>query len=776
MVLLLPNLDDRTWADLSDEGRALIPVYGPEWTDHNVSDPGITLVELLASITEMQIYRLNQVSDPERLKFLALVGVTPAPPMPATAVMSIALAAGAAPVTLPKGLEFTGNDPSGTATRFRSLHDVTLAPGGLASLQMRDGAGFHNLTPAWRRAGTAQPFGAAPQTGTELYIGLSESLPVGVAVELYFTFGDGHSGEAERRRIADDARDLEQVCRPPRYLNPCQSTAATAAAVPASPAGDDDAPLRHYGVRTVWEYLASAADGGQWLPVDPAQGQLEDQTRAFTLDGAVKIRLSGAIAPGSIGMVPDTLYYLRCRFEAGRYDAAPVLQAIAFNGVRVAQAVPTGMSFAIDPLATISYGADGPPKPGDRTTLRMEINAQGRINRLTCGGGAPADPAFVILDYAAPFAPIAGRLSIEGVFLGFGNGFPDQKFTVPDAPVEYASFQLYTLENDDWLAWELRPDFDASRRTDRHALLDASTGVVRFGNGEKGRVPPEIRPQGGTAVEKCLVFAIACETRAAAGNLVTGTISQLANSMHNGAVLFDPAAPQGGWAALNAQLGSIANVAAASGGAAAETIDHAAGQADQSIDNSGRAVSLADHEQLALQTPGTRIARVKALANLHPAFPCLAAPGIVTVIVLPFLPAGRSVPTQGLLRAVRSYLSRRRVIGSRVEVVGPTYLDVAVQAGVQSLAGTNATILTQAIVDALNRFLDPLVGGPAGTGWPFGRSVYRAEIMRIIGAVTGVDYITSLDLIAGNSGPQCGNVCLGPTGLVVAGTHQITVA
>jgi hypothetical protein len=111
-----------------------------------------------------------------------------------------------------------------------------------------------------------------------------------------------------------------------------------------------------------------------------------------------------------------------------------------------------------------------------------------------------------------------------------------------------------------------------------------------------------------------------------------------------------------------------------------------------------------------------------------------------------------------------------------VEVVGPTYLDVTIQAQVQAKSGVNKTSLQQAIVTALNTFLDPLVGGPDGTGWPFGRDVYRSEVMKVIDAVSGVDHIVSMDLIAEGCQPQCGNVCLGPTWLVAAGAHQITVS
>ncbi|HEY5958516.1 MAG TPA: hypothetical protein VIV60_18265 [Polyangiaceae bacterium] len=73
MGLQLPNLDDRTYADLVDEARRLIPTYDPKWTNHNPSDPGIALIEMFAYLTELLLYRLNQVTDANRIKFLKLL-------------------------------------------------------------------------------------------------------------------------------------------------------------------------------------------------------------------------------------------------------------------------------------------------------------------------------------------------------------------------------------------------------------------------------------------------------------------------------------------------------------------------------------------------------------------------------------------------------------------------------------------------------------------------------------------------------------------------------
>ncbi|HEU0173932.1 MAG TPA: baseplate J/gp47 family protein [Blastocatellia bacterium] len=73
MPLPLPNLDDRKYKDLIDEGLALIPTHAPEWTNHNPSDPGIALIELFAHLTEILVYRLNRVTPASLLSFLKLL-------------------------------------------------------------------------------------------------------------------------------------------------------------------------------------------------------------------------------------------------------------------------------------------------------------------------------------------------------------------------------------------------------------------------------------------------------------------------------------------------------------------------------------------------------------------------------------------------------------------------------------------------------------------------------------------------------------------------------
>src|ERR671917_239233 len=85
MPLPTPILDDRSWQQLRDELVRRIPVYTPEWTDHNASDPGITLLELFAFLGENLLYRFNQIPETTKLAFLSLLRLPLRPATPARA-------------------------------------------------------------------------------------------------------------------------------------------------------------------------------------------------------------------------------------------------------------------------------------------------------------------------------------------------------------------------------------------------------------------------------------------------------------------------------------------------------------------------------------------------------------------------------------------------------------------------------------------------------------------------------------------------------------------
>ena len=88
MALPAPNLDDRRFQQFVDEAKRYVQQSCPEWTDHNVSDPGVTLIETFAHMVDQLVYRLNRVPEKNYLAFLDLLGVRLFPPTAARALVT----------------------------------------------------------------------------------------------------------------------------------------------------------------------------------------------------------------------------------------------------------------------------------------------------------------------------------------------------------------------------------------------------------------------------------------------------------------------------------------------------------------------------------------------------------------------------------------------------------------------------------------------------------------------------------------------------------------
>jgi len=746
----LPNLDDRRWADLVDEGRALIPVYAPEWTDHNVHDPGITLIELFAWIAEMDIYQLNRIADEHKLKFLELVGVLPEPPRAARGVVSFSLKPGATHRKLKANTQLSCKDPFGESTQFRLLERVTISPGELAAVEFKDSKGFHDLTARWQRHETLTVFGDYADPGTEFYLGFTEPLKPGNPLSVFFRFAGGHSSDEARLRLIEEEKARSKRCP---HAGDCTDECCEDS---SRQSGEKYRKvLRLPRVRLAWEFSAEVDGQPRWLRLDPNAGQLEDGTRSLTLDGSVIFRVARDTTPLQLGHASKPLHYLRCRFEGGAFDAPPVLTDLIINSAAVEQAVPVTATWIVKAGTTVQGSA---PQPGDNVAIEVDFDPAGRVVAL--GFQSPTDqvPGLKVLEYKPPTPSQKGSLTVRAARLEQGNGRPNQKIDLPVRQAQQSGFKLFSEESGRWRRWQRVDDFVRSTRRDAHFVLDATRGKLIFGDGEKGRVPPS----------GAKLFAVYRSTRAEEGNVAAGGVFELVDSPLNRVVVSD-------FDATKASIKSISNLFEVSGGEAAETLDHAMGRAAELVTATWRAVTLRDYEELAKKTPGARIARATARAALHPSFPCFSALGIVTLLVVPDMPGPRPSPSRGLLNDVLSYLQPRRVIGTRVEVIGPSYVEVTVRATVKSLAMTSKNAVQQRIVDALNQFFDPLEGGPEHNGWPFGRDVYRSEVMQVIDEVAGVDHLLSLDLVADGCAPQCGNLCLRPTWLVASVAHQIEV-
>jgi predicted phage baseplate assembly protein len=188
MPLTAPNLDDRTFQDFVDEARSLIPRYCPEWTDHNLSDPGIAIVEVFAWMMESVLYRLNQVPDRNYVKFLELMGIKLREPQPARADISFRLVAPQTnQVTIPRGTEVaTVRTESQDAISYTTERDLVIEVATLREvLVTRDGSNYFDARAAVQREQDVAIFADPPQEGNALYLGHAESL-AGQTLALHF--------------------------------------------------------------------------------------------------------------------------------------------------------------------------------------------------------------------------------------------------------------------------------------------------------------------------------------------------------------------------------------------------------------------------------------------------------------------------------------------------------------------------------------------------------------------------------------------------------------
>jgi len=179
-MLPAPNLDDRRFQDLVDDAKRLVQQRCPTWTDHNVSDPGVTLIEAFAQMVEALIYRLNRVPDLHYVKFLELIGVELRPPAAARGEVTFWLSAPQPqPVIVRTETQVaTARTDVADPIVFSTTRELEIVPCSFAH------AGAHPAgeAPADMTAALAGPegfrcFSASPVVGDALLIGLSAAVP-----------------------------------------------------------------------------------------------------------------------------------------------------------------------------------------------------------------------------------------------------------------------------------------------------------------------------------------------------------------------------------------------------------------------------------------------------------------------------------------------------------------------------------------------------------------------------------------------------------------------
>ena len=180
MALQAPNLDDRKFQDIVSEARSKIPLYCPKWTDYNLSDPGVTLIELFAWMVDMLLYRLNRVPEKNYIKFMDLIGIHLNPPKPATVDVTFRLSAPQPEaVTIPRGTEVaTVRTETEEAITFTTDRDLTIILPTLAyAWTTPDDTTFDDCMSALKNPDLqVSIFQETPEENNALYLGYSEDI------------------------------------------------------------------------------------------------------------------------------------------------------------------------------------------------------------------------------------------------------------------------------------------------------------------------------------------------------------------------------------------------------------------------------------------------------------------------------------------------------------------------------------------------------------------------------------------------------------------------
>ncbi len=186
MALPKPKLDDRQFQDIVDEAKKRIPHFSKEWTDHNVSDPGVTLIELFAWMTDIILYRLNQVPDLHFISFMDMLGIKLREPIPAKAPVTFWLSQPQPTyVIIPAGTEVASTQTeTERSIVFTSDKDLRIDPPEWVSVcsraLSRDGKNRRYRDQSNRRLeagfGGFEIFSTVPQIDDALYFGFANDL------------------------------------------------------------------------------------------------------------------------------------------------------------------------------------------------------------------------------------------------------------------------------------------------------------------------------------------------------------------------------------------------------------------------------------------------------------------------------------------------------------------------------------------------------------------------------------------------------------------------
>jgi predicted phage baseplate assembly protein len=368
---------------------------------------------------------------------------------------------------------------------------------------------------------------------------------------------------------------------------------------------------------------------------------------------------------------------------------------------------------------------------------------------------------------AATASTIGGTVSaahaevIRNEVIGMSEGVPGQRFPLARRPV-VASDEPLIVEvagGDGWHEWREVVSFAQSTAEDRHVVLDRVAGEVLFGPAIRmpdgdlryyGAVPPKAAP----------IRVPLYQT----GGGQRGNVAREVLQVQRDPVPF---------------VNRVTNRGPAKGGVDGESVADASVRGPLLLRTRDRAVTVEDFEYLAREAaPDTARVRCVPVPNDPGAVRLLVVPKVTNPVDLRF---SELRPHNDTLAQIATYLDERRCLGSRISVEPPYYQGVTVVAQLRARARTAPAALQTRATEALFRYLNPIVGGSDGTGWPFGRPVQSGEVFAVLQRLPGVDLVEDVKLFGadpttGKRGGEVQRLDLPPHALVFSYAHQVRVS
>lgn len=319
---------------------------------------------------------------------------------------------------------------------------------------------------------------------------------------------------------------------------------------------------------------------------------------------------------------------------------------------------------------------------------------------------------------------VMGQAVERDIMLGIGDGNPEQSVQLPHPQVDPFTLEIEVEENATFEPWQRVNHLAAANQDSRVYTLDPINGVIRFGDGVRGK-----RPLPGHAIR----VAYYRHGGGTSGNLPAHSISNMAPTLSGLTVRHE-------WPAQ--------------GGVDAESISEAEQRLPAYLSHRNRAVTQADFKILAESNPVNSVAKAECIPGLLPGTSIERVqrdiPGVISLFVLPPKEPAineAAMPTKGLLRDVFDYLSSRILLGTELYVLSPEFVPIAFSVSVQAQDPTMQQTVEKTVENNLLNYLWALApGGPSGKGWPLGRTVDIDELRTQASRTEGVLSISQMTL------------------------------